>query len=382
MHGHHTDQFAIILHVIYRHVSKDPDSKGFRLPSQDPKDVMHIPEFLFEVVFVGAPCNTVNPLDTPAFHDMWYSFLSGVRNQARIDLDIERWGWNFSGITLELFNSLQACIECGSRLPSQEAPVVQVFHGLPQLMLASDIFRVLLTEGKNVAMADQVLLAYVVPGIDNRISSRLYVLWKTNIRWIKWEPLMELLDLQGNADVRVDYIPGFEDMLKFKALYQDIKVVPAQGLWSRPRRQSGSYAAAVTSQGTLPTGPAVALTTPTMGVTTDSMVALITRTVQGWESPALQAANQAIQELRDTQLEHARMMAQLNLDSLLTSYDRQCDELLKLRRDTYTCVNAEAKEDLQQCIVRQAGRIQTTKTKVLEQAAQLGVDVTARVSDF
>ena len=119
-----------------------------------------------------------------------------------------------------------------------------------------------------------------------------------------------------------------------------------------------------------------------MGVPTDSMVALITRTVQGWESPALQAANQAIQELRDTQLEHARMMAQLNLDRLLTSYERQCDELLKLRRDTYTCVNAEAKEDLQQCIVRQAGRIQTTKTKVLEQAAQLGVDVTARVSDF
>ena len=105
---------------------------------------------------------------------------------------------------------------------------------------------------------------------------------------------MDLLDLQGNADVRVDEIPGFEDMLKFKALIQDSKVVPAQGLWSRPRRQSGSYAAVVTSQGTIYSGPAGALTAPSMGVTQDSMVALITRTVQGWESKAKQAANQAI----------------------------------------------------------------------------------------
>ena len=76
------------------------------------------------------------------------------------------------------------------------------------------------------------------------------------------------------------------------------------------------------------------------------------------------------------------MMTQFNLDSLLTSYESQCDELRYLQRDTYTCVNAEAKEDLQRCIVRQEVCIQTTKTKVLEQAAQLGVDVTARVSDF
>ena len=146
---------------------------------------MHSPEFLFEAVFVGAPCNTVNPLDNPAFSAVWYSFLSGVRNQSRIDMEIERWGWNFSGITVELFNSLQACIECGSRLHSQEASMVQVFRGLPQLMRASDIFRVLLTEVKNVALADQVRLAYVVPSIDNKISARLFVLWKTNIRWIK-----------------------------------------------------------------------------------------------------------------------------------------------------------------------------------------------------
>ena len=32
VHAHHTDQLDIILHGIYHHVSKDPDSKGFRLP--------------------------------------------------------------------------------------------------------------------------------------------------------------------------------------------------------------------------------------------------------------------------------------------------------------------------------------------------------------
>ena len=96
----------------------------------------------------------------------------------------------------------------------------------------------------------------------------------------------------------------------------------------------------------------------------------------------MQAAQQAIQDLRTAQQEHARMLAQFSLDTLITSYERLCDDLLKLRRDTYTCANAEAKTDLEECIVRQTGRIQTMKTKVLAQATELGVDVTARVPDF
>ena len=96
----------------------------------------------------------------------------------------------------------------------------------------------------------------------------------------------------------------------------------------------------------------------------------------------MHAAQQAIQDLRTAQQDQARMLAQFNLDNLLSSYERQCDELRKLRRDTFNCVHAEAKEDLEQCIVRQLGRIQTTKTTVLALAAQLSVDVTARVSDF
>ena len=99
------------------------------------------------------------------------------------------------------------------------------------------------------------------------------------------------------------------------------------------------------------------------------------------ESQALQEARKDIQELRNTQLEHARLMARFTLDTLLSSYEWNCAELLRLRRDSYSCVNEDAKEELAQCIIRQRARIATQKTEALRQAAALGVDITERL-DF
>ena len=89
-----------------------------------------------------------------------------------------------------------------------------------------------------------------------------------------------------------------------------------------------------------------------------------------------------IQALKDMQEGQARMLEQFTLETHLKSYEHECDELRKLKRDEYGCVDLAAKTDLGIWITRQYERIARTKTMALTLAVKIGMDITGRVSDF
>ena len=90
---------------------------------------------------------------------------------------------------------------------------------------------------------------------------------------LDWKPIRNLLGWQA-ADVRIDEIAGFEDMLRLKTLHQDYIVPPYQHMSRRGR----SYAQTLA-------GPAMTETTATTtmakkGITQEAIVELIAITVR------------------------------------------------------------------------------------------------------
>jgi hypothetical protein len=282
-----------------------------------------------------------------------------------------------AGWVLLLLLLLLLLLTYGPRLPSQDVPEGLVLHGLPDAMRAKDCVHTLMTYQNNTSEMDNLLLAYTLPAMDDyrlSLSYRLVLLWKTHIPFIDWKPMRMLLGLQ-DADVRIEEIAGFEDTLRLKTLHQDYKV-PTQLV----TRQGRSYAQTLAGTATVET--AATTTVTKKGFTQEAIVDLIVNTVRSMDAKDKQETKKDIQEIKDMQEGQARQLDQFSLDTQLRYYDHECDELRKLKRDEYGCVDLVAKTDLGTWIKRQYERIATTKSTALTLATKMGVDITARISDF
>ena len=146
---------------------------NFLRPSNLRKENKSIAENVFEIIYLGTPCDTANPLDTPAFRREWFGCLGKIRLDAKgARSPLKRFGFNVHGFPVEVVNSLEDAHTIEDRLPTLEAPKAVYFSDYPDNLLARDGLRLLMTDKDNEFYASQIKLAITLPRVTEVDASR------------------------------------------------------------------------------------------------------------------------------------------------------------------------------------------------------------------
>lgn len=432
-HYLYNNLFVIIPYTYYHSVQRTTRDGDYMFlpPSTDSRQNVTCAEYLFEILFLGAPCVSPKPLDTPVFSRVWYSCLGGLREDvAKGKSDATRFCLNVHGFPIEVFDTIEGAINTEDRPPTLEAPTGVYFDDLPDNLLARDAVRLLMSDKVNVPYAPELLLAFTLPRVIDRDiirNCRLVTFSKgyhmarldfsvlkshygidsgskTSIKSIEgYRPLIKLKERAERAMSTASAAPSTEKPIResFASIVRDIGV-KKQAPWNDVRRSDKDFPP-------LPTATTDAVTRlprdgsrdvqgelQRHGIQDQNLLEVLSKVVRNIESNMMTRVDQQdqrLKELSDKQDLLAKttslrfdMMVQYGISSQVSIHvDRYEDQRIayeKLSKDSYKSASPEEKAAVQEELTKIKQRARRHRMEAETLAQEAGLDVANRFEDF
>ena len=171
-------------------------------------------ELIAEVVFLGAQNDghAASTVFTKAWEHAFHCARRGlVRDDTSMPLFIVA-----DGFPLELFDSVQQCLDQPRRLHTFDAPSVTIVSDIPDNALASDLLKVLARSSDNCRYLEDIRQAMVFPPVSHAskpIGFRLVILWLSD-HDLDLSPLATVWTGCERLAIKHEILAGYWDLLK------------------------------------------------------------------------------------------------------------------------------------------------------------------------